>query len=103
MSTKMTIRGRASTTQNPNMIHLLRVTRRALRPSNSPAAKGFASKAAGLAGAMTSLISRVVGLLHPLDDEIGGHVEATGDDKQHDAQDEQHPVVRPAIDRLAHL
>src|SRR6266545_1635600 len=95
MSTRMRTSGTTRMRQKPNMSHLLKMSRRALRRSKSVAANGFVMVAA--------VMSRLVGLLDSLDDEVGGDVDAARDDEQHDAQDEEHAIMVVAMNGLAHL
>ena len=58
----------------------------------------------GIGGEWRSrFMSRFVALFHAFDDEVGGDVDAAGDDEEHDAEDEEHAVMLVAVDGLAHL
>src|SRR5258705_8376509 len=98
MSTKRASRGITRSAQKPNMSHLLRVVRRALRRSKSLGAKGFTSAVATAAS-----ILRFASFLDPLDDDVGDHIDAAGDDKKHNAEDEQYLVVGVTMDRFTHF
>src|SRR5439155_19837900 len=102
MCKRIAISGTTSTRQKPNVTHLPALARRALRRSNSLGPNGLTEREAGVATA-SLFMSRLVGLLHALDDQIGSHVDAAGNDEQHDPEDEQHAVMFSAIDGLAHL
>src|ERR1051325_5239636 len=102
MSTRMRTRGMTSTAQKANMSHLLREAARTLRRSNSLGAKGLVSHVAGRL-VFAWFISNLVGLLHAFDDEVGGDIDAAGDDEQHDTQDEQRAVMVAAMHGLTHL
>src|SRR6266849_6984074 len=103
ISSKMRSKGMIRTAQKPNMIHLLRMARRALRRSNSLGAKGLATVETGTGMARSARMSDLVGFFDPFDDEIGRHVDRTGDDEEHDAEDEENAVMIAPVDSLAHF
>src|SRR5947207_13925014 len=103
MSTRIKTRGMMSSAQKPNVTHLFRIARRALRRSNSLGAKGLATRVAELEMARSAFMSGLVGLFDTLDDQIGGHVDAARDQEQHDAENEEHAVMLAAGHSLAHL
>src|ERR1043165_7845996 len=104
ISTRIATSGTIRTAQKPNMIHLFRMARRALRCSNSLGAKGLPAMGAAEIGMARSLfILNLIRLFDSLDDQVRGHINAAGNYEQHDAKHKEHAVMVAAVDGLAHL
>src|SRR5687768_7400822 len=96
MSARMSKSGTTSNPQNPNAIHLLRASARALRCSNAVGAKGFAVMT-------TFAISRLSFAFHSLDDQIRGDIDSAGDDKEDNSEDKENAVMFVPMHGLAHF
>src|SRR3954467_3241296 len=90
MSTRIKIKGMTRIRQKPSISHLLKEARRNFERSKSVGAKGFpvALSAEGMA-----LMSVFIGLLDPLDDEVGGDVDRAGDHEKNDAENKQDTIM----------